>query len=350
MNSKPAVIITSIFEPNPVMREIAAQSVTHGMDFIIAGDSKSPADFHIEGADFLSIQTQREMGEYGRLCPERTYARKNLAYLRAITAGAPWIVETDDDNLPGKTFWSAPNRLVGGRKVEQNGWINAYRYFADTFIYPRGFPIDRALPEWNESNSESPTAEGQSTRTIETATAVCPIQQSLADENPDVDAVYRMLHPLPFNFRQDAPLILGEGAWCPFNSQNTVFFPEVYPLLYLPATCSFRMTDIWRSFIAQRVLWTCGWNLSFHSATVVQDRNEHNLLRDFEDEISGYLGNGKIIDLLGSLSLKSGQENLRANLELCYSEMIQHGFFKPVEESLLTAWLNDLKWGGCREC
>ena len=324
------------------MREIASQSIAHGMDFIIAGDSKSPTDFHIEGADFLSIQAQREMGRYGCLCPERTYARKNLAYLHAISAGAPWIVETDDDNMPRKGFWSVPDRQVSGRKVERTGWINAYRYFSDTFIYPRGFPVDLALPDWNENPRESGPVDHLSRRTIENGSCTCPIQQSLADENPDVDAVYRMLHSLPFNFRQDVSLVLGEGAWCPFNSQNTVFFPEVYPLLYLPATCSFRMTDIWRSFIAQRILWTCGWNLSFHSATVTQERNEHNLLRDFEDEISGYLGNGKIIDLLGKLNLKSGPDNIRANLEACYPGMIKHGFFKPVEESLLQAWLHDL--------
>lgn len=333
MHKKPAVIITSIFKPNAVMREIASQSVTHGMDFIIAGDSKSPADFQIEGAEFLSIQAQREMGEYGRACPERTYARKNLAYLRAAAAQAPWIVETDDDNMPGKGFWATPRREVTGRKIERKGWVNAYRYFADTFIYPRGYPIDRALPDWHSDAAQATSAA---------SAANCPIQQSLADENPDVDAAYRMLHPLPFNFKQDAPLVLGESAWCPFNSQNTVFFPEVYPLLYLPATCSFRMTDIWRSFIAQRILWTCGWNLSFHSATVIQERNDHNLLRDFEDEISGYLGNQKIIDLLETLDLKSGVSHIRTNLETCCSAMIAQGFYKATEETLLTAWLNDL--------
>jgi hypothetical protein len=30
------------------------------------------------------------------------------------------------------------------------------------------------------------------------------------------------------------------------------------PLLYLPSHCCFRMTDIWRSFIAQRCLWELG--------------------------------------------------------------------------------------------
>lgn len=328
----PAVIITTIFAPNAVMREIAEQSVRRGFQFIIAGDSKSPADFALEGARFLSFASQREMGEYGRRCPERTYARKNLAYLQAIRDKAPWVIETDDDNMPREGFWRKPDREVNGRLAEDEGWVNAYRYFSDIFIYPRGYPIARALPDWQT---------GGRSRDMP-ASLRCPIQQGLADDNPDVDAIWRMLHPLPVVFRQDSPVILGTGCWCPFNSQNTVFFPEVYPLLYLPATCSFRMTDIWRSLVAQRILWTCGWNLSFHPATVAQERNEHDLLRDFEDEIPGYLGNQKIVDLLGSLDLRAGSENLTTNLELCCAAMIRAGFYRAEEEPLLAAWLEDL--------
>lgn len=332
MNSKPAVIITSIFDPNPVMREIADQCTQRQYDFIIAGDSVSPSDFFLEGATFLDMEMQGKSGAYGQICPERTYARKNLAYMKAIRSSAPWIVETDDDNMPRSEFWLPPSREVAGRKSTETGWVNAYRYFSDQFIYPRGYPIERALPDWQSSEVS-----------VNPANSVCPIQQSLADANPDVDAIWRMLHPLPVDFQKNAPLILAENCWCPFNSQNTVFFPEAYPLLYLPATCSFRMTDIWRSFIAQRILWTCGWELSFHAATVDQERNEHNLLKDFEDEISGYLSNQKIIDLLESLPLKSGTDNMRINLEACYSAMVAADYFKPQEEVLLDAWLNDIE-------
>ncbi len=330
--NKPAVIITTIFQPNPVMKEIALQCHEHDWDFIIAGDTKSPADFMLDGATFLDIETQRQMGKYGMLCPERTYARKNLAYLEAIRRDAPLIVETDDDNMPLLDFWSKPERNVNGRSIKSKGWVNAYKFFSESFIYPRGFPIDLALPDWQKNEKLEANSE----------TYDCPIQQSLADDNPDVDAVWRMLYPLPLKFQQDEPLVLDENCWCPFNSQNTVFFPEVYPLLYLPATCSFRMTDIWRSFIAQRILWTCGWRLSFHSATVYQERNEHDLLKDFEDEISGYLGNKKIIKLLENLDLDSGVKNIAANIERCYEAMISEGYFDSKEEQLLTAWLEDL--------
>ncbi|NEP46076.1 MAG: DUF288 domain-containing protein, partial [Okeania sp. SIO2H7] len=137
-------------------------------------------------------------------------------------------------------------------------------------------------------------------------------------------------------------LALGEGTWCPFNSQNTVWSPQAYPLLYLPAYCSFRMTDIWRSFVAQRICWENGWRVLFYSPTVYQERNEHNLMRDFEDEVSGYLNNDKIAKSLAEINLKSGEANLLDNLSKCYDALIGLGVVKPEEAELVEAWARDL--------
>ena len=40
--------------------------------------------------------------------------------------------------------------------------------------------------------------------------------------------------------------------------------------------------------------------MSFSDACVYQERNEHDLMRDFKDEIDGYLENEKIIDICKS--------------------------------------------------
>jgi hypothetical protein len=147
-----------------------------------------------------------------------------------------------------------------------------------------------------------------------------------------------MTQKLPINFQENEPLILGEGSWCPFNSQNTVWKKEAFPLLYLPSYCSFRMTDIWRSLIAQRIAWTCGWNILFHSADVWQERNEHKLLKDFEDEIPGYLNNSKICRMLENLDLKSGVRNICENLFRCYAIMVQNGWIESQEQNILESW------------
>ena len=85
------------------MRELAKGSVR----FLVMGDTKSPGDFSVEGCEFHSFERQRESGfRYARLCPEKSYTRKNLGYLEAIRGGAQVVLETDDDNYPCAGFWS----------------------------------------------------------------------------------------------------------------------------------------------------------------------------------------------------------------------------------------------------
>jgi hypothetical protein len=131
-------------------------------------------------------------------------------------------------------------------------------------------------------------------------------------------------------------------SWCPFNSQNTSWWPQAYPLLYLPAHCSFRMTDIWRSFVAQRIAWANDWGILFHEPTVWQDRNEHNLMRDFADEVPGYLHNREMGAALAALELKPGVEHLGDNLRSCYETLVRRGWVGEAELPLLEAWLADL--------
>ncbi len=43
----------------------------------------------------------------------------------------------------------------------------------------------------------------------------------ISNDNPDVDAMYRMSQPLPVSFETSSNIALGQGSYCPFNSQNT---------------------------------------------------------------------------------------------------------------------------------
>jgi hypothetical protein len=326
---KTALVVTSISAPNPVLKSLAAGSLEHGWDFIVTGDTKSPEVFQLDGCRFLSVAAQQAgVHELGRLCPTRSYARKNIAYLEAIAAGAKVIVETDDDNFPRDTFWLPRVSQVAARPVEQQGWVNVYAYFSETFIYPRGLPLDHA-----RVTPPTPAAMQM---------MECPLQQGLADANPDVDAVYRMLFPLPFTFDSGIePVALMNGAWCPFNSQNTTFFESIFALLYLPAHCSFRMTDIWRSFVAQRVLHHLGHPVMFHECTVWQERNDHSLHRDFCDEVPGYVNNHEIRDALMGLDFGTSS-NIFHMLEQSYECLMSRGWVGREEETLLKTWIADL--------
>src|SRR6185503_2800772 len=154
------------------------------------------------------------------------------------------------------------------------------------------------------------------------------IVQFLADGDPDVDAVFRLTRPQPKWLKKAEPIELRPGTWCPFNSQNTLFRREVYPLLYLPSHCSFRMTDIWRSLVAQRCLWELGEGIVFHSATVRQDRNEHDLLKDFAQEVDGYLHNDAIRRALEKCKL---DRDLCRSLIVCYEALSAEKFLRGDE-------------------
>ena len=326
-----ALVVTSISAPNGVLRALAEGARARGVRFLVMGDTKSPAAFSLDGCEFHSVDSQRASGlRYAELCPTRSYTRKNIGYLMAMRDGARVIAETDDDNYPREAFWDERRRVVDGRRLTGGGWVNVYRYFSEAGMWPRGLPLEQV-------QKLVPAFES-----LPAGASDCPIQQGLADENPDVDAVYRLVAPLPQNFRADRRVVLGAGAWCPFNSQNTTWWADAFPLLYLPAHCSFRMTDIWRSFVAQRVAWTCGWNVLFHEPTVWQERNDHNLLRDFEDEVPGYLMNAKIGTALGALELEEGVEHLTDNLRRCYEALIVLGVVGAAELGLLDAWLEDV--------
>jgi hypothetical protein len=323
--AKTSLVITSIAAPNAALKMYAETCGERGIEFIVIGDVSSPKNFELENCRFVSIEEQGQLPyKLAKLLPEKHYARKNLGYLLAKDNDI--IIETDDDNFPREAFWNKSFDKQDIRFVNEKGWINTYRYFTNENIWPRGFPLEEV-----QKDTLPITKSLQKLNT--------PILQGLADENPDVDAVYRMTNKLPITFEQNPPIVLGDGCWCPFNSQNTAWKKEAFPLLYLPSYCSFRMTDIWRSLIAQRIAWTCGWNILFHSADVWQERNEHNLLKDFEDEIPGYLNNSRLCGMLEDLDLKSGVGNVGENLMRCYRLMVEVKWIQKAEMDVVEAWI-----------
>jgi hypothetical protein len=332
MEPKTVLVVTSIASPNGALKELARGCRQYGVEFFVIGDESSPAHFELEGCRFYDLKEQVELGfTIAGQCPTRSYARKNIGYLLAMRAGASVLIETDDDNFPRAEFWAPRQRKQLARLMSDTGWVNIYRYFTDANIWPRGLPlesINSAIPQYDA---------------LEKKEVDCPIQQGLCDENPDVDAIYRLALPLPQSFRKDRRVVLGNNSWSPFNSQNTTWWSEAFPLLYLPAYCSIRMTDIWRGFVAQRIAWTNDWSVVFHEPTVWQERNEHNLLRDFEDEVPGYLNNKKICAALGSLALQPGLANLYDNLRLCYAELVRMKMIGEAELDLLEAWIADIE-------
>jgi hypothetical protein len=329
--SKKALVITSIAAPNKVLASCAKMCSENQVEFIVMGDTKSPAQFELEGCKFYSIAAQEKLGfTLADTLPTKHYARKNLGYLEAIRNGNEIIIETDDDNFPMNDFFSFWGEEVSAIQLNnsEHEWVNIYSYFTEKFIWPRGFPLE---------NLQKKVHFTQDSKKI-----FAPIQQGLADDNPDVDAIYRLTYPLPLKFNAGLKYSLGKNVFTPFNSQNTIWYKRAFALLYLPSYCSFRMTDIWRSYVAQVIAKACDWDILFYSPTVYQERNEHNLLKDFEDEVPGYLNNDAIIKKLNSLALAKGESAIPQNLIKCYQALIEMGVVGEKELPLVEAWLHDI--------
>ena len=77
-----------------------------------------------------------------------------------------------------------------------------------------------------------------------------------------------------------------------------------------------------------------------------QERNEHDLMRDFADEVPGYLNNDRIRGTLEALTLEKGSGALGANLEKAYTALIDLDVVGSGEIELLTAWRKDLETVG----
>jgi len=331
INNK-SLVITSINPVNEILQCIAKKAKEHSYSLIIVGDTKSPRDFFLEHGKYYSIRSQKKIDlMFAQKCPHNTYARKNIGYLLAMQNGADYILETDDDNLPGDKFFTIRPKTVDGPLVSVHDWVNIYEYFTNDICWPRGLPLDKI---YNKVSSIK----------LSKVERLCPIHQGLANKDPDVDAIFRMVFRNDITFTPGKHLILDKYTWSPFNSQNTAWYPEAYPLMYLPVHCSFRMTDIYRSFVAQRIGWENNYFLHISPVSITQYRNKHNLFSDFLMENLGYKTNAELVARLERLNLSAGAERIGDNIKKCYKVFIEMRLVEEKELTLIDAWIEDINY------
>ncbi len=277
------IVITSINPPTEAVREYAKWE---GWQTVVVGDRKTPEDWQCPGVTYLGWERQQELfRELAAALPGNAYCRKSLGYAYAIRHGAAAaILDCDDDNIPREgachrvnSLVEAANRTAGERVRSEGGWLNVHPLFGGAG-WPRGFPLERI----NDEACKAQRGQGG---------APWAVTQFLVDGDPDVDAIYRLTNGNQIFFQQTRPVILDAGTFCPINSQSTLWLPEAFPLMFLPVEVSDRVTDVLRGVIATRGLWKLGYSVQFASPIAYQQRNPHNLLDDFRQEIPLYVDN-----------------------------------------------------------
>ena len=278
-----ATVITSINAPTKAVARYSKWSTP----LFVVGDKKSPATWLCSGVHYMPWNWGADK-ESSRLkvlddyIGFNTYGRKMLGYVAAAKTGAQFIFETDDDNIPYANAEDALTRAAGesgGWACSQSassqtaGWVNMYSVFTSRRIWPRGFPLD--LIDATVSTKRDKLHAG--------------IVQYLADGDPDVDAIYRLLFKRRTYFRRSGRrTAVALGKVCPFNSQATLWPANYFPLMFLPIGCSDRVTDILRGLMVSKALQCEGKSIAFEAPIVYQERNAHNLIRDLEAEVPLY--------------------------------------------------------------
>ena len=346
-------VITTILEVNEAVVHFAEKI---DATLIVVGDLKTN---HSEWNQFqnkykhsvvyLSPETQKSMRfKILKYVPWNHFGRKSIGFIYAVSQGCKAIFDFDDDNhLTFNSFGDMRSWKLGEVKpikpISQAIHVyNPYMHFLPTnssFIWPRGFPLQFIQDKRTYGDNSSDFMF----RAINESFESMAIIQSLADHDPDVDAIYRMTRPLPVSFdAQNEILLLDRGVYTPWNAQAVLVTEAAFFGLLLPVTVTGRVSDIWRSYITTRLLWETKYRLGFTSSFVTQYRNPHSYMKDFVDESDLYNKVDKLLEVLatwtshGHVKLDSAYIDIITRLARC-------GILASGDVTLAKAWVADLQ-------
>jgi len=355
-------VVTTIHAPGDAILDLA--NGRDGWCLVVVGDEKTP-EYNLPPATsvFLDVGRQKAMladfGEFMELLPWRHFGRKNVGFLYAIQMGASSIWDFDDDNgrrdgaelRPPVTARRVVPRPSGGRGLEEshgkdgnNSSLN-FQYPCAAFnpyplmgapstpSWPRGFPLSLIK---KPCDVELAAADEESVRNV-------GVFQSLANHEPDVDGIFRLTLPIPFNWDESAQdtLVLPPGVLAPYNAQAQLSMRSALWALLLPVSVHGRVSDIWRAYFAQRLLWDVGQRLAFTPPRVTQVRNVHDALADMQAERDLYEKSLALVKFLREWRGKG--DSLPERYEELYVALYERDFIGLADVLLAQQWLLALK-------
>lgn len=331
-------VVTTIFKPSDAVRKVARNP---DWCLVIVGDKKSlPERDYLLGLGhgfnktvvFLTSDDQKTMFPLlSSTIPWNHFSRKNIGYAFAIKNGAELIWDFDDDNenvLPTKIVETSRTFRMPCDNVSHH-LFNPYPFFSvnETYTWPRGFPLEHIRNDLTVS-------------TLCNVSKVVSIGviQSLANIQPDVDAIYRFTRDTPFNFgatpQSHLPVLVPFNTYAPFNGQATLWTKRAFIYMALPVSVTGRVSDIWRSYIAQYFFHQLSMHVMFVPPYIDQHRNVHDYLVDFNDELDLYQKSNQFLEWLLSLETTKVYDIFKL-----YSLMCERQYLKYDDLPFISAWL-----------
>lgn len=243
-------------------------------ELVIAGDKNTPEMAYKNFDGYLSVENQQnKYPELSRLIGWNCIQRRNLAILEAINQGADIIALVDDDNIPMEN-WG--NNIFIGNPIEVDMYDSPLNDIVMDPVavtnYPhlwhRGFPIQKL--------------QSRKYDLIPKVVDTFDVQANFWNGDPDIDAICRMEHA-PNCLFEKSKFPFHMKRFTPFNSQNTLLTRKAGKEYFLFPNIG-RMDDIWAAYKLESE----GFKVIYAEPTVFQDRNIHDLTRDFKDEVIGY--------------------------------------------------------------
>ncbi|KAH6784868.1 transmembrane protein [Perilla frutescens var. hirtella] len=317
-----------------------------GWQVLAVGNSRTPKDWSLKGAVYLSLDQQADLGfRVVDFLPYDSYVRKSVGYLFAIQHGARRIFDADDRGEViggdlGKQFdLDLDSAVVKQQRILQysdgssnRSVVNPYVHFGQRSVWPRGLPL-QSVGEVGHEEFYSEVSGGKQY-----------IQQGISNGLPDVDSLFyatRKVGSEAFDIRFDelAPKVAtSAGIMVPLNSFNTLFHYDAFWALMLPVSVSTMASDVLRGYWGQRLLWEIGGYVVVYPPTIHrQDRTESF---PFIEERDLHVNVGRLVKFL--IDWRSEKETLFEKIiELSYS-MEQEGFWNENDVKFTVSWLEDL--------
>lgn len=272
------VIVTTTI--NPPTKAVRLYDAMPEWELVVIGDLKTPKNYNLERGTYVDPQSQERYDKaLSDMIGWNCIARRSFGLLLAHDIGADVVALVDDDNIP-LPGWGQD--LLLGREVEVDFYetdLPAFDPVGATnhpHLWHRGFPL-QLLPKRDYSKK--------------TRKRICPdVQADFWNGDPDIDAICRMEHAPSCNF-DTSPFPMATDKLAPFNSQNTFLNGALLRDYFLFPGIG-RMEDIWAAYYMQAK----GAIVVYNKASVFQERNAHDLVRDMQQEYLGYENNLSLVE------------------------------------------------------
>jgi hypothetical protein len=276
---KRVIVTTTINGPTKAIDKFQAMK---DWDLVVIGDKKTPPDYRLERGTYITPEEQERYdpalsNAIGWNCIQR----RSMGLLWAKDMGADIVAVVDDDNIPLEGWGE---NLMVGKEAEVNYFETSLPAFDPVGatnhpnLWHRGYPL-QLLSKRDYSNTSRKRV------TVD-------VQADFWNGDPDIDAICRMEHAPECTF-EERHFPMASNKMGPFNSQNTFLSGKCLKDYFLFPHVG-RMDDIWAAYYLQakgaRVVWA--------KASVYQDRNIHDLVRDMKQEYCGYENNLKMVEEL----------------------------------------------------